>query len=258
MEIASSVAHRVLKYAATVVRRNVVLSVANLHRYAESPFPKQRTVFSLPLFDLFVQEVEDVVDFLLRVGWISTVRNQEDENGENQAVKLTPVGLAVLAELEETTNTNICEGTETVLLDDNDPFSYARVVGRIVDHEECLIADPYFRLDQLEDIIRFTKTRRVLTSRKIGEARIAELATAVQLLSETQRPEIRVSSAAEFHDRYIISLNQDRVSFLGTSLNSVQGKLSLIGRIHGPVEGKIREAYNRLWSEADPLEQRND
>lgn len=194
-----------------------------------------------------VEEPERTIDFFCRIGWVVTDRPQD--RAPDSPVILTRLGRAVLRDAEVRDAGE--EEELTIVLDPEDPFAYARVIGRIADLGPGLLVDPFFGLEQLGPIAFRTSITRVITgtAKKID---IAGLSTALETTAFDRDFEIRVVDQSEIHDRYIIS-DSGRTHFIGTSLSGVGNKPSAMGEIHGQAAVAIRELHEELWDAANEL-----
>jgi hypothetical protein len=247
MEIANEDGHRLLAYISAATRRGATLSPDNLEAYARSPFRRMRNTTS-PFQNFFEnltgksEPLETWTQYLERVGWVKVV---------SDSVKLSPLGHAILADLSAPKLDVANEDASEVILDPSDPFAYVRVIGALSDVGEGLLVDPYFRFDQLETVVEHTQMRRILTSKKIGAPAISQLALALAVYDEPQRPEVRVAN--ELHDRFAIS-EGDKVIAIGTSLNSVGKNLSIVVPLASIAGNAIRRSHEDLWASASVLE----
>jgi hypothetical protein len=141
-----------------------------------------------------------------------------------------------------------------MVLDTDDQFAYAKLIGHLNQAGEGLLVDPYFRLPQLMTILTGTSITRILISKqhKSSKTDRAELAIALASPALPRKIEIRASSDDALHDRLIVG-EDGKVWVLGTSLNSV-------GRVHTALiplpfndSASFRERAQRLWDAAEPL-----
>lgn len=243
MKIADQVAHRALAYVAAVRRHGYKLSEPEFTEYIQYPLQKMRSGFGLAdwsrLMNILEKPAETTLEWLGRVKWLSV---------ENGIVDLSELGRAVLASLDE--EELELEGALEITLGTEDPFSYARVIGRIAQRGDALLVDPYFKLDHLLDILVRTTVRGVLISRKTGKGQLAGLETAISNNSLEREFEIRVEE--EFHDRYVIPRSGD-VDMIGASLNGVGKKPTVMVTIKSPAADQIRRTYQELWDRASPI-----
>ncbi len=249
VEIASEYTHKLLAYVNAVTRRGSKLSKSDFEAYAQSPTRHTKLArgffnSAAALHEMFEDRRvpnETWIDYLSRVAWIFV---------ENDRVRLTLLGKAVLDELSTPATESNTENSTEVVLDPSDPLAYVKVIGVLSDVGEGLLVDPYFRYDQLEIIVEHTGIRRVLTSKKTGATAISQLQFALGVLEEAQRPEIRMADS--LHDRFAIGDNGPVVA-IGTSLNSTGKNHSVVMPVHPLTGGPIRSAYTRLWEEGEPL-----
>lgn len=189
--------------------------------------------------------LETWTEYLSRVGWISV---------SDDSVKLTTLGHAILSDLSAPKIETASDDSSEVILDPSDPFAYVKIIGALADIGEGLLVDPYFRFDQLETVVEHTQIKRILTSKKIGAPAISQLALALAVFEESQRPEVRVAS--ELHDRFAISTGE-KVIAIGTSLNSVGRNLSIVVPLASVAGSAIRSSHEEIWAKARVLAPKN-
>jgi hypothetical protein len=250
MKLADETAHRALAYVAAVTKQGHAMTVEEFDAFVKAP---HRTRRSSALLEALAQTVEksalaftgpkeEVLPWLQRLGWL---RSDLDR------VLITPLGLAVLAALEE--QERVEELPTEIVLDRDDELSYPRVIGAIADAGEAALIDPYFSIESLLDIIQRTRVQRLLTMRDPHKpGRLSALAQAVNDLVKSDRPfEVRASD--RFHDRFVIAANGE-VRFLGTSLGGVGKRLSVTAQLSaGPAADAIRTTFETVWRDAEPI-----
>lgn len=182
------------------------------------------------------------IDHLEDLGWIK---------GCPYELTITKLGRAILAAADRAQDTE--EGS-VVILDSDDQFAYAKLIGHLTQAGQGLLVDPYFRLAQLMTILDGTKLSRILLSKqhKSSSRDRAELQMALASPALPRSVEIRASDDDALHDRLIVDEGGE-VWVLGASLNSVGRANTVIVRI--PAEGapSLREKASRLWEQADHL-----
>lgn len=246
MKVANEIAHRALGYVAAVRRQGYKLSQAEFAAYLENPFRKVKSGFGISdwtkVLNIFETPAETNLEWFERLNWLTA---------KPGFVDITDLGRAVLASAdEEDVEADMME----VTLDTADPFSYARVIGRIAQRGDALLVDPFFKLDNLLDILVRTTVRGVLMSpqtSKTGKADIAGLGTALSRHSFDRKFEIRL--ADDIHDRYVIP-RTGPVDMLGTSLSGVGKKPTLLVTIKSTTASdELRKTYQAIWDRATPL-----
>jgi len=250
MNITDEIGHRALSYISALNQQGYKVSVGELNAYIENPM--RRSQWSISFTEAFKKilfEPESVVDHFLRIGWIKRTVLKKGSPSNADKVELTKLGSAVLKLLNQ--QELIAEPSAVIVLKADDFLSYSRVISKISEYNECLLADPYFRIDNLPDLINHTSCNRILTSELIQKRDKVALTIALKEVAE-KKIEIRVSNAKDFHDRFIIP-QLGPVIFVGTSINSINQKFSVIGEISDPVAGEIRKAYEKFWVEAISL-----
>jgi hypothetical protein len=245
VKIVSEIAHRALTYVALTKRQGYKVSERQLEAFVRSP---DRVGASYDIagltaaFDitrmLRVKKIpgETLANWLVRLDWLAI---------EDGKVELTRLGEAILRAADE-------QDVETelplrIVLDPTDPLSYAKVIGRIAEMGSALLVDPYFGLDQLLVVLQGTSVTRVLVGPKTN---IGALATATASLVLPREFIIRVSP--QVHDRFVIP-PAGGVDALGTSLNGVGRKFTVMTSLQGPVADTIRAKHEELWEAAKPV-----
>jgi len=250
MKITDETSHKALAYISVLSQQGYKLTVGELHAYIEN-LSRKLLIEDTPIerFKITLLKKESIVDFFHRLKWIKRKMIKRNSPSNKDKIELTKLGLAVLKSLNQQELT--AEPSPVIVLKADDFLSYSRVISEISKYDNCFLADPYFRLDNLADIIDHTSCSRILTSEKIGQNEKNALAVALKKITK-KKVEIRVSDAKEFHDRFIIP-QTGPVVFLGTSINSVGQKFSVIGEISEPIIREIRMVYEKFWDEAECL-----
>jgi len=243
MSIADERVHRVLSYMAELEKYGYSPTSKDIKRYALNPY-RSSDLIIVRRFPEFGKQ--PVVDYLEEMCWIE----EEDENAIG--MRLSALGQTVLKALDE--EQEKAKPPEMVVLDDGNPLSYARLIREISRLDECMIADPYFRLESLEDVVAHTTCTRLLTSEHIGDTELDGLAIAVRDLGAegNRRVDARVSSDKEFHDRFAIP-PAGPVLFVGVSLGGIGKNFSIMGKISEPIASMIREKYEVFWAASNQL-----
>lgn len=219
MNIADEIGHVALGYISALNQQGYKVSVGELNAYIESPTRKTRWSISLTeAFKKSLFEPESVVDHFHRLGWIKRTALKRGTPSDADKVELTKLGSAVLKSLNQQELT--AEPSPVIVLKAEDFLSYSRVISKISEYKECLLADPYFRIDNLPDLIDHTSCDRILTSERVQKRDKVALAVALKEITK-KKIEIRVSSAKDFHDRFIIP-QSGAVIFVGTSISSME------------------------------------
>lgn len=240
MQIASPHHHRALLYVKVVHGQGYRMTVAELQAYIDARVILTPSDFMARLagMDTFVKQ--GVVSALRDSGWIVVSEGR---------VEITELGTAVVDAMED----DEVPGVDliNVTLDSNDPFSYARVIGHIARRGEALLVDPYFHIDQLQDVLVNTEVTRVLTSDRESKGRIASLRTALSSSALPRALEMRLAPHADMHDRYVIA-DSGPVDMIGTSLNGVGKRPSAVVELHTGSD-EIRRLHEDIWDTATPL-----
>lgn len=244
MNIADERVHRVLSYMAKLEKHGYPPNSGDIQCYASNPYRASDLKIMRHFFELGKQPV---VNYLEEMHWI------EGEDDNATGVRLSSLGRAVLKALDE--EQEEAKPPEMVVLDDRSPLSYARLIREVSRLGECMIADPYFRLESLQDVVAHTTCTRLLTSKQIGDKELDGLAIAVRDLSAegNRMVDARVSSDREFHDRFAIPL-AGPVLFVGVSLGGIRKNFSIMGKIDDPIASMIRKKYEAFWASSNLLD----
>lgn len=251
MIIADRISHMALSYISALNQQGYKVSVGELNAYITSP--NRRSLLSIALTEPFMKSpfmAESVVDHFQRINWIKRVALKQGKPSNADRVELTKLGSAVLKSLDHQELT--AEPSPVIVLKAEDSLSYGRVIAEISRYDDCLLADAYFRIDNLPDLIDYTSCSRILTSEKIGEKSKVALAVSIKNITK-KKIEIRVSKEKEFHGRFVIP-KSGPVVFIGTSLNSIKRQFSVMGEVSElGAAREIRKKYEKFWDEAMPL-----
>lgn len=254
MKIASHTQHRALGFIDSCVRSGYRPLVSEIQAWLSAPEARAAVVenfftnlvrFSIAVSagSRVVSDAEDTIDHLIRIKWIAK---------NDGRVTLTDLGRALFRSAERS---EVAEEDPVVLvLDSEDPFAYAKVIGHLARAGAGFLVDPYFRLEQLRAVLGSTSITRVLISKQYKHSNQirSELTIALDSPSLPRPIEVRASASGTLHDRLIVGENGD-VWILGASLNSIGTVNSVIAPI--PSEGAIalRASAEDLWASAEPV-----
>jgi len=184
----------------------------------------------------------DTLDHLLKLGWIT----------ESPSLGLTELGRALLGAAERAEPGEGEAGI--VVLDREDPFAYARLMGHLTKAKQGLLVDPYFRIDQLMTILNGTTLARVLISKQHARSKEDRAALAVALDSPSlpRHIDIRATSDPSLHDRLIVG-EDGEVWTLGASLNSVATTSTVIVPVPQAGADALRQQAETLWHGAEEV-----
>lgn len=197
---------------------------------------------STALLAPLLQSRGDTLDHLVALTWITG----------GPGLRVTELGRALLAAADRAAAD---EGEAVVvILDREDPFSYARLIGHLAKAKDGLLVDPYFRIDQLMTILNSTSIARVLISKqhKRSQEDRAALAVALDSPSLPRSIEIRATSDPGLHDRLIVG-EDGEVWTLGASLNSVATTSTVIVPVPQVGADALRQQAEKLWGDAEPV-----
>lgn len=194
------------------------------------------------LFGNLFQPRSDTLDHLVSLRWITG----------GPGLKLTELGRALFGAAERAA---AVEGeADVVVLDRQNPFSYARLIGHLAKVKEGLLVEPYSRIGQLMTILNSTSIAKVLISKQHKRSREDRAALAVALDSPSlpRSIEIRASSDPGLHDRLIVG-EDGEVWTLGASLNSVATASTVIVPVPQAGADALRQQAKKLWDEAEQV-----
>jgi hypothetical protein len=197
---------------------------------------------SAAVFAQLSQTRRDSLDHLVNLEWITA----------DPGLKVTELGRALLGAAERAAAVEGEAGI--VVLDRDDPFSYARLIGHLAKAKEGLLVDPYFRIDQLMTILNSTSITRILISKqhKGSTEDRATLAVALDSPSLPRGIEIRATSDPSLHDRLIVG-EDGEVWTLGASLNSVATTSTVIVPVPKAGADALRQQAEKLWANAEQV-----
>lgn len=201
-----------------------------------------------------VKPAETVIDHLVRLTWL-----EEAGPGESPGLRLSDVGRALLRDCEQ--ESTIREDVSVVVFEVEDPLAYPLLVGQLANAGNGLLVDPYLKLDDLHRIVVSTNLTRLLISGvRQNQREVAAMQTYLDSPSLARPVEVR--SSTELHDRVLIATDGS-VLTLGTSLNGVGRKLTVLSPIPPNQNGVFRDTYEKIWDNAtlvgpQPVEDEHD
>ncbi|BBX86931.1 hypothetical protein MAUB_48040 [Mycolicibacterium aubagnense] len=178
---------------------------------------------------------ETLVEQAQRFGWVAGTPT-------GSGVVLTDLGRALLR-----ADTAQMVGSEVVVLDGDGPLAWSNAVAAIADAGECMIVDPYMKIEQFLDLLQYTNTARVLMRRPDKKRDL--VAWQVCTAMPDTKVEVRVADRKLLHDRYIVG--DTAVFTLGCSLEGVGRKPTTMTQLTGEVADRIREIAEGWWNAAE-------
>lgn len=185
-------------------------------------------------------EVETFVDYLARLGWAAVANDQ---------VRLTSLGSAMLRAAQAGDNDDLDAVVQTTVLENSDPFAYARTLGAIAEMPAVMVVDPYLKLDGIISLSRIESVQRILTGderRPVGNK--AEPFAAVTAASGRDY-ETRIASSDLLHDRYLVP-ETGPVRQISSSLNSVGKRIGVITVLSPVASDAVRSDCEAIWTQA--------
>lgn len=259
MDLVDEDTHRMLSYIGRMRAGGHKLTINEFDEFAKRPGRKQRRRFSPAQVAMRTiagiiegtEYIESPHDWFIRLNWAQLDNPEDSDSG----IRLTSLGHTLLRDLDTPPPPMPDESSSELVLDPNDPLSYAHLIGRINSiGDNVLLVDPYFRTDQLGDILPGNVTR-VLTSHKISRNEIERLRLGLRNTTEDARPEIRAQN--DLHDRFAIS-ESGRVIAIGTSLNSAGKNFSMVMPLSDVSAASIKSTHEDLWQSADKITPKTD
>jgi hypothetical protein len=182
----------------------------------------------------------DTAEHMLKLGWLS----------DSPRLRLTDLGRALLGAADRA---EPGEGEASiVVLDSEDPFAYARLIGHLAKAKQGLLVDPYFRIDQLMTVLNSTSIMRILVSKQHAKSKEDRAALAVALDSPSlpRTIEVRATNDPALHDRLIVG-EDGEVWTLGASLNSLATTSTVIVPVPPAGAAALRQQVGALWDGAE-------
>jgi hypothetical protein len=180
---------------------------------------------------------ETLIEQVRRFRWVKAT-------SAGSGLQLTELGSALLR-----ADTDLTTAAEVTVLGGDDPLAWGSLVGTIAEAGQCLIVDPYLKLDQLLVLAQFTSTARVLMRRPNKDTELVPWR--VCLASPDLNVAMRVADPKLLHDRYIVG--DTDVYTLGCSLNGVGRKPTTLVPLSGDVADQVRAIAEGWWDLAEPL-----
>lgn len=244
MELANKRAAQVMNMIAAVNAQGHRPSRSEINRYGASP---DRLVTE---FDPYHDErgefwdIETYSTYLERLIWVEFV---------DDAAALTPMGLAVLRAMQDEGKLDSVGVLETVL-ENGDPFAYARAIAVLADIPDALIVDPYIRLEGLMDIMPLSSVTRILTSDERGKRGKKAHLFALANAARPGNRQIRIADVSRLHDRYFIP-GTGPVRMISTSMNSIGSRIGVITPLGASASQAVRVEHEKIWSESSSVEE---
>lgn len=249
LQVASSVAHRLLAYLAALSNQGVAPTVEELDGYAEEDEPTLAPEWFLD--DRGGEPPEawtwPWAYYLQARGWATV----DEGPPEEETVHITKLGRSLLQHLEEEGRAGQVQAVEVLA---KGPLSYGRVIGRIAEHDRPMLVDAYFDVNSVAEILLHTSVSRILLTEKPakrGKARVAAVIAAIARFDLNDRP-LEIRSCEELHDRFVVPADGS-IEAIGTSLNSAHRHLTTYVTIEGAEASVLRDHLEGLWASARAL-----
>ncbi|UOG23669.1 hypothetical protein MTX80_22875 (plasmid) [Gordonia amicalis] len=195
-----------------------------------------------------VKPAETTLEHLVRLTWLEEI-GPDESPARPPALRLTKLGHALLRDRERE-NTD-SEDVSVVVLKADDPLAYPQLVGQLANIGEGLLVDPYLKLNDLHRIVVSTGlTRLLVTGVRNNQRELAAMQTYLDSPSLSRDIEVRCSM--ELHDRLLIADDEEEpILTLGTSLNGVGRKLTVLSPVPSSEHSTLRDAYETIWENAE-------
>lgn len=192
-----------------------------------------------------VKPAETMLEHLVRLTWLA----EGGSDGESPRLYLTELGRALLRDTEQESAPP--EDVSVVVFEVEDPLAYPQLVGQLANAGEGLLVDPYLKLADLNRVVVSTGlTRLLVTGISNNKRELAAMQTYLDSPSLGRRVEVRAST--QLHDRLLIA-EDGSVLTLGSSLNGIGRKLTVLSPIPPSQCSTFRDAYEKIWDDADTV-----
>jgi hypothetical protein len=256
MEIVDEETHRVLAYVDALNRQGVTphrLSVDEFGDGADRRMARRGGMAAVATLQAMALSVSGTIGpgetytaYLERLGWVLCSGGGD--------VTITQIGRGLLKALNAPSMDADSGSVVEVVLDPENPFAYTRAMNSLTTVEDGLLVEPYFRVDQLEDVAQLANITRVLLGPGVKPQERKILAFGLAAL-DPERP-LEVRAATNLHDRYLIPRDGGTVLMLGASLGGIGKKVSTITPVGPEASEALRALHEGLWDEATPIEPR--
>lgn len=182
---------------------------------------------------------ENPLEHMLRIGWL----NKTDDD----RLKVTALGRAMLQTAEN--EATLIEDFTVMFLGADDPLSYPLLVGALATAESGLLVDPYLKVEHVVALHQHTRISRLLVGS--GKQHRNDNA-AISTYLEARDNQFEVRKSDQLHDRLLIEPD-GKVSMLGTSMNGVGRKATVLMTVPDAASKPLNEHYEKLWNEAEIL-----
>lgn len=233
MEILDQDTRRVLQVVDYAERTGEPLSVAEFEGLAENP---RRRVHPAIAIGVLTPTTESVLSFVTRTKSV-------DKAGDK--VRLTRLGTILLREAREIDE--LKAQPQDIVLAAGDDWASGDLFRAVRKAGLCMVIDPFCREAELNDLVRYTETTRVLVGPRVaGES----FDLTLNVVRAPRKIEVRVSS--EFHDRVVIP-DSGAVLAIGASLNGIgRDKPTFLVSLNPELSASVRKTYEDLWDAATP------
>ncbi len=162
-------------------------------------------------------------------------------------VRLTRLGRILLSEAREIDA--LAAQPQDIVLAAGDAWAPGDLLRAVQKAGPCLVVDPFCREPELNDLVRYTETTRVLVGPRVSSENFD---LTLNVVRAPWAIEVRVSG--DVHDRSVIP-DTGAVLAIGASLNGVgRDKPTIMVSLNPELSASVRRTYTDLWEAAAPWE----
>jgi len=211
------------------------LTKAEFEPFAKGP---KRTVQRAVAFSIIgpQESTEPVLSYVTRTRLVKV---------EADRVRLTRLAKMLLSEADA--QAERASQPNDILLAADDEWATRDMIRVVKQAGAGMLVDPYCREVQLNELLRYTETSRVLVGPAVANE---DFDLTLGRVRAPRQLEVRVSK--DVHDRHVIP-DYGPVMAFGASMNGVgRNKPTIVVRLSEAMSGPVRQTYNDLWEKAEP------
>ena len=254
MNIVDEETHRVLAYVDALNRQGVTPHLSYVDEFgdaADRRMVRRGGITAMTTLQAVAMSVSGTIApgetysaYLERLGWVLC--------SPDGSVSITNTGRGLLKALNAPSMDADSGSVVEVVLDPENPFAYTRAMNSLTTVEDALLVEPYFRVDQLEDVAQLANITRVMLGPGVKPQDRKILSFGLAALGPERILEVR--AAKNLHDRYLIPRDGGTVLMLGASLGGIGKKVSTITPVGPEASDALRALHERLWDDATAIE----
>jgi hypothetical protein len=183
---------------------------------------------------------ESPVAQMLRLSWLVSDRG---------GLALTPLSRALLRAEESVAGDDAA--ADVLVLAQDDPLAYAKLLGHIAAAGQVMIVDPYLRAEPLLTLLTTTSADRFLIGTNVSEKDRATMITLVRS-GAAGHAELRRAKPGAVHDRLVVG--STGVQTIGMSLNAIgRSGTTVLMPVPEASADHLRQTAEAWWAEAEVL-----